>query len=700
MDPKGENICFEVIDNIKKELPEPVSDYIFRAKYNSLSLSNISESYENIIYRPIEHLSLSYDALNTIDLKIRSAFTTYLTRNLFEKYPVLESFASSLTYDTCQTAALGLIVERAERIAKFVPEQYFKINILIKQSNTGFKTYELKWKREVLYDDLCTKVIMEDMKRERKATVVDIAEKEESIPPPLPLNTNKMLKIASTNFGMSPSDTLKILENLYLNGYISYFQTESTNYGPKFDIEEVLSAHQLHSEWGQYALNLIEKGYIKPTNGFIVDGNLPLVPVKSAEKGKLNVNEWKVYQFITKNFLASVSKPAIFAVYDVTFNISGELFGLDSKTLSEANFFQIMPWLNTVKNDEDIGRFKLMTEYMIDTRRVIDTKTLPPNYLTEAELITEMEAYKIGRNGKISQHIQDLVDNEYIQVNKKKNRALIPTKIGTAIVKAFSTIDKEMISPKIRAEIEKECELISYGELNNVEVVNHILSSFRTKFDHFVKNFDKAETIFHNEVIKPISGGKEVNKVQESKENPKGKGKGKKKDSISFPEDVMSYEHCTVYEDHKEPQEKKDPVLRCRMCNAGTLKELPSKIAISTSVTLKCNGCKKTLKCFKDYEKFEITKKNGCSICGVAQVKLNYAASESPFPMYANQHVGCIYCDEVIKKLVEFPDKLKDEIEENDMKKEDSKVDEEKLKPKSNTPVIIVSKKKGRKGRR
>lgn len=303
---------------------------------------------------------------------------------------------------------------------------------------------------------------------------------------------------------MSPTETLKVAESLYLSGYISYHRTESTTYGSKFNYEEILAAHQLHSEWGKYALTLLEKGYEAQQQTEEAGDSLPIIPVKSAERGKMNNYEWKIYQFVTKNFLASISKPATVSALEVTFNIGDELFAFSAKSIKDKGFLEIAPWLNTVQ-DETLPTFVRMQEYLIDTKKIIDTKTTPLGYLTEAELITQMETYNIGRHGMIPVHIKNLTDNEYVKVNKKKNRALVPTKLGTAMIKALMEVDPELVSPVVRANIEQACEKIAFGEMDSVKAVNHILKSFKSKYEHFVSNFDIVDKVFKNEFITKLS---------------------------------------------------------------------------------------------------------------------------------------------------------------------------------------------------
>ncbi len=50
----------------------------------------------------------------------------------------------------------------------------------------------------------------------------------------------------------------------------------------------------------------------KPKKGVDNGDHPPITPVKSATKDSLGDREWKLYQFITKTFLGSISDDAVF----------------------------------------------------------------------------------------------------------------------------------------------------------------------------------------------------------------------------------------------------------------------------------------------------------------------------------------------------------------------------------------------------
>ena len=431
----------------------------------------------------------------------------------------------------------------------------------------------LEWRRGKLFEKNAVIAIFEEIKQEKYATVIEVSEKERIIEKPLALNTVTLLRKSSELLGINATETMKILNSLYNNGYITYYKTYSTSYGKDFDYDKVLSTHQLHSEWGKYVLKLIDNGYNAPTKGEEVGDNLPIIPIKSAEKGTLNNNEWKIYSYITKIFLATMSKPVHYTEKEITFQIDQELFKLNAKQIQEKGFYQIVPWLNNIV-ETDIKKFETGQEYFIDTKKIIDGKTDLPTYMTEFELITAMKNHEMGGHFKIPHYIKSLIDNGYVTIDKKNNRAMMPTSLGTGLIKAYksSGLDPELALPKTRAIIEKACEKIAFNELDSVKVVNHILRSFKSKYEYFNEHFDEFETVFRSEVIEK---SEEYAKLK--KEEKKAQ---KKQENIAEPqqEDLKSYEHCTVYEEHKEKLKKRPPELLCRLCENGILKQAPDRI--------------------------------------------------------------------------------------------------------------------------
>lgn len=151
-DREGENICFEVIDNLKGSLKFPREDYIFRAKFSSLASKDIQYAFDTIMHKPNEDEAKSVEARQIIDLKIGVAFSVYQTKHLTEKYPVIVNTSKTISYGPCQFPTLGFCIERAERIKKFKPEAFWYIEPIISFGQAAISKYQLKWKRKRMFN--------------------------------------------------------------------------------------------------------------------------------------------------------------------------------------------------------------------------------------------------------------------------------------------------------------------------------------------------------------------------------------------------------------------------------------------------------------------------------------------------------------------------------------------------------------------
>lgn len=630
-DREGENICFEVIDNLKGALPYPRENYIFRAKFSSLANKDILEAYQNIIHKPNEYEAKSVDARQIIDLKIGVAFSVYQTLKLKEKFPMIEQVTKTISYGPCQFPTLGFCIERAERIKKFTPEPYWSILVAIKQAGEeGGMHHELKWKRKKLFDQECCAAIYEEIKDEIEAEVVNITESSESQNKPLGLNTVKLLKVCSSAFGLSAHAAMRVAENLYLQGFISYPRTESTAYSSNFNFKEILDAHKTHSEWGDYVSEFLENGHEKPRQGNDAGDHPPITPVKSAEKDRLGDLEWRVYQFITQNFLATISKPAKYKVLRVLFKVGREYFELKGKQMLSAGFLEITPWLSSAK-EVDLPNFNMREKHLIENIRVQEGKTSPPGHLTESDLISCMEANEIGTDASIPTHIKNIIDRGYVKVNAKKGRALVPTNLGMSLARAYCKIDSELILPSVRAYIEKSCSRVAKGEIAFQNVVDHVLKIFKQKFDNYQEKFSIIEDSVKTDFVDKFE--------EEKKKENKNKPATALFEEIGFPSDFKSYEHCTVFDDYKAQITEKSVHVHCNNCKKGQLKKISAKKKKSNNICLRCTVCNYEILCFENCTSFEILKAP-CEVCESALIKVNYPVKDSPFPLYANQHQG------------------------------------------------------------
>jgi len=161
---------------------------------------------------------------------------------------------------------------------------------------------------------------------------------------PQGLNTIKLLKVGSQSFGMSAFETMKIAEHLYLRGFTTYPRTESTTFSPNFNFKEVLSSLKDHDKYGEFASGLLNNGYQKPRQGVDAGDHPPITPVRAAHPGELYDRELRIYEYITSNFLACLSKDASYVGVRTELLIGDEKFKLKGQNVVELGFLEIMPW--------------------------------------------------------------------------------------------------------------------------------------------------------------------------------------------------------------------------------------------------------------------------------------------------------------------------------------------------------------------
>lgn len=70
--------------------------------------------------------------------------------------------------------------------------------------------------------------------------------------------------------------------------------------------------------------------------------------------------------------------------------------------------------------------------------KLTERQTSPPDYLTEAELISLMEKHGIGTDASIPVHINNISQRNYVQVSA--GRKLVPTNLGIVLVHGYQKV--------------------------------------------------------------------------------------------------------------------------------------------------------------------------------------------------------------------------------------------------------------------
>jgi DNA topoisomerase-3 len=107
---------------------------------------------------------------------------------------------------------------------------------------------------------------------------------------------------------------MEVMEKLYNRGFLSYPRTETNSFNPTINLKEIVSRlkdEEIYADFCQKLIN--DKMWGGPSNGNKDDkAHPPIHPVKLARDSDFeNPTEAKIYEFVTRHFLACVSKDAV-----------------------------------------------------------------------------------------------------------------------------------------------------------------------------------------------------------------------------------------------------------------------------------------------------------------------------------------------------------------------------------------------------
>jgi DNA topoisomerase-3 len=414
-----------------------------------------------------------------IDLRLGAAFTRFQTRRLQNRFEELTN--SLISYGPCQFPTLGFVVERYLRRQNFQQENYWYITLeYIGVDETERASFQ--WDRGRLYDMNVCFVLYELCTDDGTAVVTSVSGKEKSRWAPLPLATVELQKRASRFLRMRSETTMKVAEELYQQGLISYPRTETDRFSAEFDIQGVLRELTGNPTWGDYATHLLDGGgFAFPRAGSNDDqAHPPITPMKSVDPATLRGDHRQIYELVTKHFLACCSRAAVGHETTVEVNIGGEQFKATGLMITERNWLVVYaPWEQW--NSRTMPTFHQGQTFIPSELLMKEGLTQPPQLLNEAELIGEMDKKGIGTDATIAEHIKKIQEREY--ADRDGQDRFFPTLLGLALVEGYRAIGYSLDEPALRAAQEQDVARVARGDLSKQEAVDSCMATMREAFE-------------------------------------------------------------------------------------------------------------------------------------------------------------------------------------------------------------------------
>ena len=505
-DREGENIAFEVVEIIRSLNINNLQ--ILRASFSAITKRDVVNAMENLA-PPNKNLSDAVEIRQKIDLIIGASFTRIQTLTLREVFQqknvnVQQSNGKSvISYGPCQFPTLNFIVERAEKIRNFIPEEFFYLELKIKKKDKeGDNIVTFNWERNRIFEKIICFTLLEKTLEEKNCKIISVIKKEKKKYRPYPLNTVEMTKIISRKLHINSKEAMDIAEKLYRDGLISYPRTETQRYKPTelSGLKKFVEELQQSLEYGQYCQKLLneqDNRYNNPKMGKGDDkAHPPIHPVRYSGNENLNQKEKKIYDLILRHFLATVSPDAKGQETTIRAKMGDEYFKTKGLIIEDKGYLEIYPfdyWSNSYVPNFIEG--EIIVPYSLNMEKGI---TSPPNFLTEAELISLMDKNGIGTDATIHEHIKHVQDRGYA---KQYGSIFKPTLLGTALRYGYMGLGIEIYKPYLRAGMEKEIKDVSEGLRQKDQIYNEMKRDMLKIYDTVFNNLQKLK----NNIIKFIN---------------------------------------------------------------------------------------------------------------------------------------------------------------------------------------------------
>jgi len=409
------------------------------------------------------------------------------------------------TVGRVQTPTLSIVVEREDKIKKFVPRDYWEVRA---EFVCAAGVYEGRWLDQKFKKDendpekraerLWSKAAADSIAaacRGKQGNVTEESKPTTSMAPAL-FDLTSLQREANGRFGFSAKNTLGLAQALYeKHKVLTYPRTDSRHLPEDYiaTVKETMGALADTNNYNQFAKQVTKNGWVKPNKRIFdntkISDHFAIIPTGVAPKN-LTEPEQKLYDLVTRRFLAVFFPPAEFLVTTRFTEVSGHQFKTEGKVMTNPGWLAVYG-KDTTGDDKDGATLvpvakgeKVLTDKITANGLV----TKPPARYSEATLLSAMEGAGklvdsdelrdamagkgLGTPATRAAIIEGLLTEKYLI---REGRELIPTAKASQLMTLLRGLGvNELTAPELTGEWEYKLSQMEKGKISREEFMREI----------------------------------------------------------------------------------------------------------------------------------------------------------------------------------------------------------------------------------
>ena len=469
-DREGEAISWHVQEVLRKRraLPKDVQ----RVTFNAITKNAVLDAMAHP--RALdEDLIDAYRARRALDYLV--GFT--LSPVLWRKLPGAKSAGR------VQSVTLRLVVDREREIELFRAQEYWSVIAGLEHDGVPFAARLVRWRGKKLDrlsignagDANAAKADVEG----GRFTVVSVETKPLTRNPPPPFTTSTLQQEAARKLGFSASHTMRVAQDLYEQGAITYMRTD----GVQMDGSAISAArHAIVDRFdGGYVPDSPRHYTAKAKNA--QEAHEAIRPTDFGRDKAASGDHARLYELVWKRALASQMASARLerTVVELADGTGQHMLRATGQVILFPGYLALYEEGRDDSDDEDARRLPRLNEGAVPARHGVTAEqhfTQPPPRYSEASLVKKMEELGIGRPSTYASILQTLKDRDYVTLEKNR---FLPSESGRLLTSFLERFFERYVSFDFTAGLEEELDDVSGGRAQWQAVLDAFWRDFKPK---------------------------------------------------------------------------------------------------------------------------------------------------------------------------------------------------------------------------